>query len=229
MTEVMTLQQGRYNRERARQQGDKTYHNRRCKVCKSSERYTNSSACVQCTNKKALDRYYIQNSNQVTWRENRRRAKDQGVVSYHGKTCAHCNHSDRYTSNKACITCHKAVLKKSAQLKRRPSVSTIKDPTPDRLPMLLSRLKTRAMKKQLPFNLNLGDLVIPSHCPIFGLELSWEGTKDNSPSVDRLDNTRGYTRDNIRIISTRANLLKNSSTAAELRAIADWMDQELAA
>jgi len=37
----------------------------------------------------------------------------------------------------------------------------------------------------------------------------------NSPSIDRIDNKLGYTKDNIRIISYKANTLKNDSSIEE--------------
>ena len=44
-----------------------------------------------------------------------------------------------------------------------------------------------------------------------------------SPSIDRIDSTKGYTKDNIQIISWRANRIKNDSTPEELMQIATYM------
>lgn len=74
-------------------------------------------------------------------------------------------------------------------------------------------------------------LDIPDACPVFGFPLNYEGTGeqgftrgDDSPSVDRIDSTKGYTKDNIQIISWRANRIKNDSTPKELRMLADYME-----
>jgi hypothetical protein len=74
----------------------------------------------------------------------------------------------------------------------------------------------RAAKKGIiiPFNITIHDFNFPTHCPILGLEIK-RGIGQpipNSPSIDRIDNTKGYVKDNIRIISYRANELKNNSS-----------------
>lgn len=60
------------------------------------------------------------------------------------------------------------------------------------------------------------DLDIPDKCPILDIPLFFSNGKEsgqagpNTPSVDRIDNTRGYTKDNIRVISYKANVIKGS-------------------
>jgi hypothetical protein len=64
-------------------------------------------------------------------------------------------------------------------------------------------------------------------CPYFYIELKHYGGKRepgmnipfDSPSIDRVDNTKGYSRDNIEVVSTRWNLLKRDSTVEERFAI----------
>jgi hypothetical protein len=64
---------------------------------------------------------------------------------------------------------------------------------------------------------------IPEFCPVF----SWirlehrvgAERRDSSPSLDRIDNTRGYVKGNVRIISWRANRLKGNATDEELAAL----------
>ena len=56
-------------------------------------------------------------------------------------------------------------------------------------------------------------------CPILEVPLEF-GTKGNyefSPSIDRIDNSKGYVKGNIQIISKKANSMKNSASAEELR------------
>lgn len=87
--------------------------------------------------------------------------------------------------------------------------------------LLLSRAKNRAIKLGLEFNLTVEDIVIPKTCPLLGVPL---GNKykdphipaDHVPSIDRKDNTKGYTKDNIWIISFKANRMKNTATKPEL-------------
>lgn len=75
------------------------------------------------------------------------------------------------------------------------------------------------------WNIQMSDLEWPLFCPILGIELDWfaEKTKENSPSIDRLDPKKGYTPDNVVIMSWRANRLKNDGYSFEHKAIADYM------
>jgi hypothetical protein len=88
---------------------------------------------------------------------------------------------------------------------------------------ILSRVKCRAKKFGLPFDLGEEDIVIPEFCPVLGLTLqrstgrgNW---KDSSPSLDRIVPKLGYVKGNVRIISARANLLKSNATIEELEKV----------
>lgn len=79
--------------------------------------------------------------------------------------------------------------------------------------------KARAEKKGLEFNIEESDIVIPEICPILEVPLEF-GTKTNydySPSLDRIDNTKGYIKGNIQVISKKANTMKSSATLQELK------------
>lgn len=93
---------------------------------------------------------------------------------------------------------------------------------------MLRAAKIRARAKGIPFSISRKDLNIPSHCPVLGVKLEIGGGRDevdNSPSIDRFDNSRGYTPDNVRIISYRANRLKSDATLQELKAIIAYMEE----
>jgi hypothetical protein len=85
--------------------------------------------------------------------------------------------------------------------------------------------KLRAAKKNLPFDIEESDIHIPDFCPVLGIPIKMNESDvssnrfDNSPSIDRIDSSKGYTKDNIRIISHRANTLKNNATVEELKLI----------
>lgn len=76
------------------------------------------------------------------------------------------------------------------------------------------------------FEITMSDLVWHTHCPMLGLELDWTGDyrKENSPSIDRIDSSKGYVKGNVVLCSWRANRLKNNGTAEEHRKIADFLD-----
>lgn len=92
---------------------------------------------------------------------------------------------------------------------------------------LWSSCKNRARRLGLPFTLDIGDIVIPSVCPILGIPIESSYTKrsEGTPSIDRVDNTQGYTKDNIVVTSWRANRLKNNGSITELAAIVNFYNQ----
>lgn len=96
---------------------------------------------------------------------------------------------------------------------------------------LVVHAKARANKLGVPFDLKEGDLVFPEFCPVLGIKLEFgrgkRGCRNHaSPSMDRLIPEKGYTKENVRIISNRANYIKANATAAEHRAVADYIERE---
>lgn len=89
---------------------------------------------------------------------------------------------------------------------------------------ILSRVKSRAKTSGIPFDLTVDDIVVPEKCPVLGLTLREQvgegsGFHNASPSLDRIIPALGYVRGNVRVISARANLLKNNATSAELELV----------
>lgn len=87
-----------------------------------------------------------------------------------------------------------------------------------------SRVKSRALRTGVAFNIDRSDIVIPEHCPVLGIRLDpaigkGSGFHDNSPSLDRIKPELGYTKGNVRVISARANLLKSNATVEELEKV----------
>lgn len=72
----------------------------------------------------------------------------------------------------------------------------------------------RAKKKNIEFDIQKEDIVFPTHCPILNIEIKKAigFHQIYSPSLDRIDNIKGYVKNNIRIISYKANELKNDSS-----------------
>ncbi len=46
-------------------------------------------------------------------------------------------------------------------------------------------------------------------------------------SIDRVDSNKGYTYDNVRVISDYANLLKNKGTLEQLKMVLEYMKSNL--
>lgn len=79
--------------------------------------------------------------------------------------------------------------------------------------------KKRAKRRGQEFTISADDIVIPQLCPILEIPLFTcnETFCDNSPSVDRIDTTKGYIPGNIHVISHKANAMKSNATPELLR------------
>ena len=90
---------------------------------------------------------------------------------------------------------------------------------------LFSNAKRRAGEAGLEFTLDWKDIVIPSLCPILLIPLI-VGTgiqNDNSPALDRIDNTKGYTKENSRVISHKANRQKADFSLEQIERLLVYM------
>ena len=83
---------------------------------------------------------------------------------------------------------------------------------------MLNNSKQRAKVAGRENTLVLDDIVIPDFCPVLGIKLETGDRKNhgNAPSIDRIDNSKGYIKENIMIISDRANKLKKDASIDEL-------------
>lgn len=81
---------------------------------------------------------------------------------------------------------------------------------------LVNLARNRCNKSGVEFSITEADVIIPDVCPLLGVPLSVFGDKDYVPSLDRIDTTRGYTPDNIWVISFKANRMKNTASVSEL-------------
>jgi hypothetical protein len=80
-----------------------------------------------------------------------------------------------------------------------------------------------AKQKGIPFDILFEDIgEVPTHCPILGIKLK-HGDYQTSPSLDKIDPTKGYVKGNVHWISFRANRLKADATVEELCLLLEWM------
>lgn len=109
-----------------------------------------------------------------------------------------------------------------------------KDDIRYRLGWLLQQARVRAKKKNLEADIDIDFLmsIYPADgkCPILGIKLqfntgNYAGSRWNSPSLDRIDNSKGYTKENVHIISSRANIIKRDATIEELEAIVLYLKE----
>ena len=98
---------------------------------------------------------------------------------------------------------------------------------------MANALKCRCKKASIPYDLSaeymLSLVPLDGICPAIGIPIIFGGhLTRNSPSVDRIVPSEGYVRGNIRIISFKANAMKQDcSDPAEMRRLADYIESTL--
>lgn len=87
--------------------------------------------------------------------------------------------------------------------------------------------KSRSKKNHLEFTICPDDIHIPYLCPVLNIPLYLSNgySRENSPSIDRIDNSKGYTKDNIQIISFKANRMKSDFTITELKQLVYFLEK----
>jgi hypothetical protein len=83
---------------------------------------------------------------------------------------------------------------------------------------LLRNARRRSKLKGIECTIKLADITVPEFCPLLGVKLKTEmgATAPNSPSLDRMDNSKGYIPGNVWVISHQANAAKGGLTADQL-------------
>ena len=100
----------------------------------------------------------------------------------------------------------------------------------NRIKHTLGQAKQRAKAKGFEFSITIDDLLpLPEYCPILDVKLNYMGTDEfgfvnDSPSIDRIDSTKGYIQGNVMIISWRANRIKADATLDELKKLVEYME-----
>lgn len=168
--------------------------------------------CPECS--KPIDENRTYCSNTCTQKACRRRKKNNNK-------CVSC--SIDLPSGSYCQRCldiarikNKASFDKNYRL--RPRYHNL-------LAKMLTSARIRARKKNIEFTITIDDLEISEKCPVLGyvMEQNIGKPKANSPTIDRVDNTKGYIPGNVAVISYRANCLKRDSSLAELIKLVDYV------
>jgi hypothetical protein len=82
---------------------------------------------------------------------------------------------------------------------------------------LLNGAKYRSNRDGIPINITINDICIPEFCPDLGIPLAPSNGKvsPNSPTLDKIIPELGYVKGNVRVISSRANRMKQETTLIE--------------
>ncbi len=144
-----------------------------------------------------------------------------GKKQYDGKICInHPNNTKRWVSNSCCIICSKSgLLKYRVDHKKELTKKRKQWDHNNPIKAMLQRCRKRAKDLGLEFNLSETDIDIPERCPILDISLNRLGNIENAPSLDRIDNTKGYINSNVLVISYKANRIKNNASLEDLRKI----------
>lgn len=136
--------------------------------------------------------------------------------NYICKECAKKQSSKWITENKEKVRIYEKKSKSKRKEKNKENSKAYYHKRPD--VGMWSRAKKRAIKKGIAFDIEVSDIVIPEQCPILGIILKVEegSSGASSPSLDRIDPTKGYVKGNIWVISHKANTVKSDLTLQEL-------------
>lgn len=166
-----------------------------------------TKTCNRCNEEKLLSEFSVNN-----------KAKDR--LQYRCRTCDVKYQAQRRNANKDQF----AEYSREYQRNRRKDFDY-------RLQMLINASKQRAKLNEREHDIGVADIKaiypVDGCCPIFGLKLEFNdaGFRDNSPSIDRIDSTKGYTRDNIQVISWKANRIKGTASLQDLEMLVAYLKQ----
>lgn len=95
--------------------------------------------------------------------------------------------------------------------------------------ILWLQARRRAKENQLEFNIEISDIIIPNKCPILHLPISigLEGRQPTAASLDRIDNSKGYVKGNVAVISRRANELKSDGSLEDFKNLIEYLEKNL--
>jgi len=99
---------------------------------------------------------------------------------------------------------------------------------------MIRNVKYSSKRRNLEFDLNYEDITLPKYCPLLNIELNYNNQKSHKilnlgndyqqldfddvsrATVDRIDNSKGYIKGNIIILSRLANAMKNEANFEQL-------------
>jgi hypothetical protein len=84
---------------------------------------------------------------------------------------------------------------------------------------LWKQARDSSKQRGLDFDITVEDIVIPERCTYLGIVLTdirGGGRYDSNISLDRINNTIGYVKGNLQVISSKANYMKRNASIEEL-------------
>lgn len=130
-------------------------------------------------------------------------------------------------THRECVVCSKIyeITCRTITRCKRCNCERVKCTSPEK--KMLARAKARAKRYNIDCNIELEDIEIPKLCPVLHIPLICHsgspGGKPDSPSLDRIDNTKGYIKGNVIVLSHLANMMKSSASTDNLLHFAEWV------
>lgn len=174
--------------------------------------------------------YYIKNKDKINTRNKNNYKKNKSKINSRNKKNYIKNREhyklkrkEWYSANRENDLARKKEYYKSNKLEISIKGKKYRDSLPQEQ-KILKTIRQSAKKRGLEFNLDVSDIVIPEYCPVLGIKLVPNIGKPsfNSPSVDRIDNNKGYIKGNIHIISYKANAIKYNASIEELKKVVNY-------
>ena len=144
--------------------------------------------------------------------------------------CKNCQ-SNYFIDNKERIYANKNKNRKAYYWEETEKHARKKSRIENRENYLFLSAKNRAKKYNIEFTIDILDILIPEFCPLLKERLSTEMHIGNSfsPSLDKIDSTKGYVPGNVWVISNKANRMKSNAAAEELiifaKSVLDYWDK----
>lgn len=156
-----------------------------------------------------VEKYKRTKQLQKEWRENNK-DKIKGYYKKHYKPVKDMGEEE--------LIAYKEQVKKAVERNRQNRIGNT-------AAYLCKLAENRSKKQGIDFDITEHDIIVPKICPVLGIELCLTNTRiqDNSPSLDRIDPTKGYVKNNVMVMSFLANSMKRTADAEKLLKFADWI------
>lgn len=136
-----------------------------------------------------------------------------------GRLCSRCKTAVSRADHAYCRLCTNAYQKaRHRRIAATPRIREIEEHGHKKshpLYRAVQSARERAKQAGVAFDLDIWQLSVPSVCPVLGIPLD-SSDLHHTPSIDRFVPSKGYTHQNVRIMSFRANSIKTDATADEL-------------
>jgi hypothetical protein len=240
-------------KDRIREKSRRYYEKNREKVIAASKRYYEENRDTvrarqgdyRKTNREEINaterRYYGKNRDTILEKLKAYRETDRDKVGaskrrYYGK-----NRDTILEKNRLRGKCYRQENREALRAKGRKHYTDNRDAylvkkraalqvPANRMRRLWSAARIRAIRKGLDCSTDLREMLTaapPANCTCCGCTLDYSTgrghDKDHSPSLDRIDNGKGYTVENVAVICMRCNWVKGDASLAELEMIANYM------